>query len=95
MRFTRIAALMTVGLFTTAAFAAEPTTPPAPAQHPMMNAVRAACAEDTKLLCGNVEPGGGRIVRCLRENEDKLSQQCKDARAAARSSIERKAAPPQ
>jgi hypothetical protein len=40
-----------------------------------------------------LEPGGGRIVRCLRENESKLSQQCKDARAAARSSIERKAAP--
>jgi len=33
-------------------------------------AIRAACAEDAKKLCAGVQPGGGRIVACLREHKD-------------------------
>jgi hypothetical protein len=45
---------------------------------------RQACAEDYKRLCPNVEPGGGRIAICMRENADKLSPQCRDSLQAAR-----------
>jgi hypothetical protein len=33
-------------------------------------AIRAACAEDAQKLCAGVQPGGGRIVACLREHKD-------------------------
>ena len=42
-------------------------------------AIQAACAEDAKKLCAGVQPGGGRIVACLREHKDSLSDRCKQA----------------
>ncbi|HEY1483578.1 MAG TPA: cysteine rich repeat-containing protein [Candidatus Acidoferrum sp.] len=42
-------------------------------------AIRAACAEDAQKLCATVQPGGGRIVVCLREHKDSLSDRCKQA----------------
>src|SRR5271155_5542380 len=42
-------------------------------------AIRAACAEDAQKLCAGVQPGGGRIVACLKEHKDSLSDQCKRA----------------
>jgi len=42
-------------------------------------AIRAACAEDAQKLCAGVQPGGGRIVACLREHKDTLSDRCKQA----------------
>jgi hypothetical protein len=42
-------------------------------------AIRAACAEDAQRLCAGVQPGGGRIVACLKEHKDELSDQCKKA----------------
>jgi hypothetical protein len=42
-------------------------------------AIRAACAEDAQKLCAGVQPGGGRIVACLREHKDSLSDRCKQA----------------
>jgi hypothetical protein len=35
------------------------------------------CREDAKKVCAGVERGEGRIVKCLRENTDKLSPSCK------------------
>jgi hypothetical protein len=42
-------------------------------------AIQAACGEDAKKLCAGVQPGGGRIVACLREHKDSLSDRCKQA----------------
>src|SRR5262245_5766196 len=42
-------------------------------------AIRAACAEDAQKFCANVQPGGGRIVACLKEHKDSLSDKCKQA----------------
>src|SRR5271165_230554 len=42
-------------------------------------AIRAACAEDAQKLCAGVQPGGGRMVACLKEHKDSLSDRCKQA----------------
>ena len=42
-------------------------------------AIRAACAEDAQKLCAGMQPGGGRIVACLKEHKDSLSARCKQA----------------
>jgi hypothetical protein len=46
-------------------------------------AIQAACADDAKKLCAGVQPGGGRIVACLREHKDSLSDRCKKAAGLA------------
>jgi Cysteine rich repeat len=46
---------------------------------PSLDAVRAACADDAQKLCAGVQPGGGRIVVCLKEHKDSLSDRCKQA----------------
>src|SRR3984893_2319230 len=46
-------------------------------------AIRAACAEDAQKLWAGVQPGGGRIVACLREHKDSLSDRCKQAAGLA------------
>ncbi len=50
---------------------------------PTLAAIRAACAEDAQKLCAGVQPGGGRIVACLKEHKDSLSDRCKQAAALA------------
>jgi hypothetical protein len=49
-------------------------------------AIRAACAEDAQKLCAGVQPGGGRIVACLKAHKDSLSDQCRKAAGLAGSS---------
>ncbi len=44
---------------------------------------RQACAADMKQFCGSVQPGGGRIAQCMRDNAAKLSSGCRDALQAA------------
>ena len=46
---------------------------------PSMDALRAACADDARKLCAGVQPGGGRIVACLKDHKDALSDSCKRA----------------
>ena len=46
---------------------------------PSLDALRAACADDAKRLCAGVQPGGGRVVACLKEHKDSLSDRCKQA----------------
>ena len=38
-----------------------------------------ACAADRKTYCGDVERGGGRIVKCLRDNLVRLAPACQAA----------------
>jgi Cysteine rich repeat len=56
------------------AWAQTSATPPRPRQ---------ACAADVKQFCGDVQPGGGRLVQCMRDNAAKLSSGCRDALQAA------------
>jgi hypothetical protein len=42
-------------------------------------AIRAGCADDAQKLCAGVQPGGGRIVACLKQHKDSLSDRCKQA----------------
>jgi hypothetical protein len=48
--------------------------------------VRQACRDDVKQLCAGVQPGGGRIKQCLKDNAAKVSDGCKQAIQAARAS---------
>ncbi|MEK6803528.1 MAG: hypothetical protein AABZ34_12810 [Nitrospirota bacterium] len=42
--------------------------------HPM----RKACAEDVKKLCQGVKAGEGRIIQCLKEHRQEVSQSCSE-----------------
>lgn len=42
-------------------------------------AIRAACADDAQKLCAGVQPGGGRIVACLKDHKEQLSDRCRQA----------------
>jgi hypothetical protein len=67
-----------------AALADEPpATQPMPSQK-AMEAVRAACETDVQKLCAGVQPGGGRIIACLKEHKDQVSDGCKQAISKAK-----------
>jgi hypothetical protein len=42
------------------------------------------CAADRSVHCGVVQPGGGRIIACLADNEPALMPNCKEAMAEAK-----------
>jgi arylformamidase len=44
--------------------------------------LHSACDADVKKFCASVQPGEHRIANCIRENQSKLSQPCRDAIAA-------------
>ena len=58
---------------------------PAPPMSPRQEAflLRRACGPDYRAYCSYVEPGGGRIIECLRENAPSLSRQCRSALSSA------------
>lgn len=41
-----------------------------------------ACQADMRRLCGDVRPGGGRIIACLRDKEEQLSPGCQSVVAS-------------
>lgn len=45
---------------------------------------KGACKEDAKKFCPDVKPGGGRIIRCMKEHEKELSEGCKASSGARR-----------
>jgi hypothetical protein len=40
---------------------------------------QAACASDVQSLCSGVQPGGGRIIACLKQHQAQVSDRCKQA----------------
>jgi hypothetical protein len=44
---------------------------------------RVACASDIQKLCAGVSPGGGRIVACLKQHQQEVSDGCRRAVLAA------------
>ena len=53
------------------------------------SALRAACKQDVQTYCKGIRPGGGRIVKCMKEHKSQISSTCKSAIAQAKA--ERKA----
>ncbi len=41
--------------------------------------LKQACEKDVETLCGSVERGEGRMMQCIKDSADKLSQPCLDA----------------
>jgi hypothetical protein len=37
------------------------------------------CRDDLKKFCSNVQPGQGRLLKCIEKNEKTVSKRCKDA----------------
>ncbi len=37
------------------------------------------CRDDLKSYCSGVQPGEGRIMECMEQNKDKLSERCRGA----------------
>jgi hypothetical protein len=67
-------ALLTAGALALAAPAfAQTTQQPMQGQHPLLQ----ACGPDIQNFCGGVQPGGGRIISCLRPHMRELSPDCK------------------
>jgi hypothetical protein len=52
--------------------------PPPPHDRPL-----AACRQDVHTLCPDVQPGGGRIIACLKSHAEQVSPDCKAAMKAA------------
>jgi hypothetical protein len=42
----------------------------------VMDGYKLACAEDVRRVCQTVQPGDGRILQCLQEHEQDLSEGC-------------------
>jgi hypothetical protein len=44
---------------------------------------REACMPDYQKLCSSVLPGGGRILKCLRDHSADITERCRTAIASA------------
>jgi hypothetical protein len=44
-----------------------------------IQSLKAACGADASRLCGNVLPGGGRILACLQQQQSQLGADCRAA----------------
>jgi hypothetical protein len=56
-------------------------------KNPAVQAAITTCQADAKKLCSGVIPGGGRIYRCLANQPDNVSPNCKAAIAIAQQSL--------
>jgi len=50
----------------------------------MLKEVHQACEEDIHFLCAGIQPGGGRIAACLKQNAAEVSPGCKARIAEAK-----------
>lgn len=76
MKLSTLVFSLSAAVATSLAVADPMTAAPSPQIPPE---VRAACSADVQNLCANVKPGGGRIVACLKEHKDQVSEGCKQA----------------
>ena len=60
--------------------------PPAMSMRQEAALMRQSCGGDFRTYCRGVQPGGGRGLTCLAENQSRLSPPCKSALAEARAS---------
>jgi hypothetical protein len=72
-------AMMLFGLFTAAAIESAAADQPSAASSTLLDEVRAACQADAQNLCPGVQAGGGRILNCLAQHKDAVSDACKQA----------------
>jgi Cysteine rich repeat len=72
-------AMMLFGLFTAAAIESAAADQPSAAPSTLLDEVRAACQADAQNLCPGVQAGGGRILNCLAQHKDAVSDACKRA----------------
>ena len=49
--------------------------------------MRGACRADLQKLCKGVQPGGGRLVMCLKQHESEVSPGCREAMAEAKQEV--------
>jgi len=49
-----------------------------------------ACSEDVQKYCASVQPGGGRIVGCLKQHQADLSQGCQSKITEVKEKVEEK-----
>jgi hypothetical protein len=50
-----------------------------PVKSQEMADLRTYCMSDIERLCKGIEPGGGRIIRCLKANKKEMSVGCAQA----------------
>ena len=53
--------------------------------------IRAACSADVKNLCDGLQPGGGRILQCMRTHKTELSPDCQSALAQVAAQLKARA----
>ncbi|MGQ0446483.1 MAG: cysteine rich repeat-containing protein [Beijerinckiaceae bacterium] len=51
----------------------------APAKAQEMEDLKTYCMSDTERLCKGIEPGGGRLIQCLKSHEKEMSVGCAQA----------------
>ena len=71
--------ILAASLLGAVAVQAQDAPAPSPEMQAAREAMRNACAADSKTLCGDKQ--GREMFQCLRTNSDKLSAGCKDAMA--------------
>jgi hypothetical protein len=77
---------------TSFAAVAEPLPPqglPPEASNPAVQAAWFACNDDIQNFCPDVQPGGGRIVRCLVFNIRSLTPACRSGMLNAKAALGR------
>lgn len=52
--------------------------------------VKGNCGKDIGRFCKDIQPGGGRIAKCLREHNQELSEECREKCEIVKEKIEEK-----
>ena len=69
--------LFILGAFTATPLCLADETPADTSAPPSLADLHAACDADIQKLCAGVKPGGGRILACLKQHQESVSDNCK------------------